>query len=331
MPHTGLEAKPTWQSVPLPVRRLTETTLGDRVSRASRVWGGYSPTPTFRLVLAGGRRAFFKGMDRHTNPFATKAFINELKSYEGLGKLASAWMPEFYGHFQYEDWMVMLLEDLGPKSVPPWTPIKTRQVCAGLADLHLATRDKEFPAWLPHLRERLPEFSWPRVLEDSRGFETIAATCGDKGQQAIAWLEAHYPLFVSLTENLAELGGPPVLLHGDVRSDNLRLVNGGLRLFDWPYATIGTAEWDLVEFAQTVQVEGGALPEQIVEWYGQSYPVNHDALLGHLAWFGAFFATLYWREEIPGLPRLRKFQRDQLRVLLYWLSRQLSLSPPDWL
>lgn len=331
MPHTGLEAKPNWQSLPREIRRLTETTLGEKVSRAAIVWGGYSPTPTFRLLLADGRRAFFKGLKREANPFATNAFINELKAYEGLAELASAWMPRFYGTFQHEDWLVMLLEDLGPKSVPPWTPLKTRQVSAGLAGFHLATRGKEFPAWIPRLSDRLPEFSWQRVLEDTKGFEIIAATCGDKGKEAISWLETHYPLFEKLSENLADRGGPPVLLHGDVRSDNLRLVNGGLRLFDWPYATVGTAEWDLVEFAQTVQVEGGARPEQVVEWYAQSYPVDRDALLGHMVWFGAFFAILYWQDEIPGLPRLRKFQRDQLRVLLNWLSRTLSLPPPDWL
>ena len=331
MPHSGVEDKPTWQSVPLNIRLQTEAALGQRVVRAARIWGGYSPTPTFRLALAGGKRAFFKGIFGATNDFATNAFKSELRSYEKLSPLVGKWMPGFFGSFQIDDWHVMLLEDLGPKSVPPWTPGKTRQVSSQLGDFHLETRDKTFPAWIQPLRERTPEFGWPRVVEDSRGFETIAAVAGDRRSEAVAWLEKAYPLFSSLSANIEERPGTPVLLHGDIRSDNLRLVNGRLKLFDWPYVNWGAAEYDLVEFAQSVTVDGGPLPEQVVEWYGQRYPVDPEMLTAYISWFCAFFATLFWQDELPGLPRLRKFQRDQLRVLLYWLCRRVEMPGPDWL
>jgi hypothetical protein len=331
MPHTGVEAKPTWQAVPLSIRRQTEATLGDRVVRASRVWGGYSPTPTFRLALAGGKRAFFKGVFGGTNRVATNAFKSELRSYEALSPLVGKWMPEFLGSFQLDDWLVMLLEDLGPRSVPPWTPALTRQVSAQLGDFHLETTRLAFPAWIEPLRERTPEFNWPRLAEDSRGFETIAATAGEKSREAVAWLDKNYALFAGLSANIEDRPATPVLLHGDIRSDNLRLVGGRLKLFDWPYVNRGAAEYDLVEFAQSVTVEAGPLPEKTVEWYCERYPVDPDLLTAYISWFCAFFATLYWRAELPGLPRLRKFQRDQLRVLLYWLCRRVEIPGPDWL
>ena len=60
MPRAGQEDKPTWQRVPSTVRRRIEAVLGARVSRALRSWGGYSPSATFRLALADGRRVFLK-------------------------------------------------------------------------------------------------------------------------------------------------------------------------------------------------------------------------------------------------------------------------------
>ena len=48
------------------------------------------------------------------------------------------------------------------------------------------------------------------------------------------------------------------LLHFDTRSDNLRLQSGGrLRLFDWPYASLGPPELDVAAFAQSITCEGG--------------------------------------------------------------------------
>ena len=60
MSRRGAEAKPAWRRVPRLVRRLTEDQLGAPVARATRVYGGYAPSATFRLLLAGGKRAFFK-------------------------------------------------------------------------------------------------------------------------------------------------------------------------------------------------------------------------------------------------------------------------------
>jgi hypothetical protein len=44
-----------------------------------------------------------------------------------------------------------------------------------------------------------------------------------------------------------------------------------------------------------------------------------------------FFAHHAWREPIPGLPRLRGFQRAQLKVSVAWAARRLDLPSPTWL
>src|SRR5436305_13735091 len=54
------EEKPQWSEVPPTVRAEAERRLGSRITRATRAYGGYAASATFRLVLANGKRAFFK-------------------------------------------------------------------------------------------------------------------------------------------------------------------------------------------------------------------------------------------------------------------------------
>jgi hypothetical protein len=77
-------------------------------------------------------------------------------------------------------------------------------------------------------------------------------------------------------------------------------------------------------------LEGGPDPEHFVDWYGERLPLHSVALDTAVAWLAGFFADLAWRPPIPGLPRLRAFQRQQLGMMLAWASRRLHLSEPAW-
>ena len=123
---------------------------------------------------------------------------------------------------------------------------------------------------------------------------------------------------------------PYAILHGDLRSDNLRFNRRHLYLFDWPAITVGRPEWDIVAFAQSVAVEEGPAPEQVMAWYGEKNSLNNDAVECALAWWLTFFANRAWRPEIPELPRVRRFQRQQLGVLASWATRQWSFPSSEW-
>lgn len=73
MSRTGAEAKLPWSSVPETTRQQVAVALGAPIARAARIWGGYAPTPTFRLILADGRRAFMKGTFAESNEFSRHA------------------------------------------------------------------------------------------------------------------------------------------------------------------------------------------------------------------------------------------------------------------
>src|SRR5256886_4774592 len=59
----------------------------------------------------------------------------------------------FRSAFDCSDWSVMLLEDLGPKTAPPWTPALARRVARALGRFHSSTLGVPLPDWLS-LRDR---------------------------------------------------------------------------------------------------------------------------------------------------------------------------------
>lgn len=330
MSRSGVEAKVPWREVPRPVRQQVEAALGAPVRRAVRIWGGYSPAPTFRLSLADGRRAFFKATHGSSNEFSTNALRFEERVYQELGDVLGEWMARYYATVHERDWHGLLLEDLGPKSAPPWTHGLARRVAQAMARFHRSTLDLNLPEWISRPPQRLAAENWQRVVERTRNFQTLAALAGEAAPEALAWLELASPTIGELMNGSVLAMEPFALLHGDLRSDNLRFRQGRLYLFDWPAITVGRAEWDMVAFAQAVTVEGGPLPEQVMTWYAEEFPVDAAAVESALAWWFAFFAAKAWREEIPGLPRVRRFQRQQLGVLAQWAARQWALPEPLW-
>jgi thiamine kinase-like enzyme len=297
-----------------------------------RVWGGYTPTPTYRLRLADERRAFFKAVGPDSNAFARAAHAREERVYLELADLITPWAPDFFGTFQRDAWQVILLEDLGPKSAPPWAPGLARRVARSFGEFHRATLGKPLPHWLPRPEQRLPLLDrlwlW---MEDPDQVRAVADLAGDFSNEAIRWLEAAAPILARASRGLVDAGPPVAFLHRDVRSDNLRWANGRLRLVDWPHVGVGPAEYDAAAFAQSVAAEDGPEAEQVMAWYAERAPVRPAVLDAAVATLAGFFAGEAWQPEIPGLPRLRPFQRRQLRVTLAWASQRLGLPDPTWL
>jgi Ser/Thr protein kinase RdoA (MazF antagonist) len=329
MSRTGVEPKPAWQTIPLQVRSAVEAELGAEVIRGARIWGGYSPAPTFRLRLADGRRVFFKATGPDDNQFSRAALVREERFYHHLEHVIAPWAPRLLAAIEEGGWRGLLLEDLGPKSVPPWTDASARGVARGFGDFHRSVANAPLPDWLlrygRHFKAEVRHWEWVAEAENA---ELVAALAGERADEARTWLCAHGPGLAKVTGGLLEVSDGLSLIHGDTRSDNLRWTAGRLRLFDWPHAGEGPPEYDLAAFAQTVTVEGGPEPEQVVAWYAERAPVREEVLDAAVAGVAGFFLDAAWRPEVPGLPRLRSFQRAQLRVTLAWAARRLRLPTP---
>jgi hypothetical protein len=323
----GVEPKPPWRALPAEVRRAVEEALGARVRRALRTWGGYAPTPTFRLALADGRSAFCKAVGPAANDFMRAALAGEERVYRELGHRIAPWAPGFLGSWRVGAWHGLLLTDLGPGGGLPRSAAGLRRLVHAYADFHRSSAGRDLPVWLPRPSASSP---WDR-LGSPAGAAAVAAALGERGPAAAAWLAAAAPRLATAAAALADPGLRRCLLHGDTRSDNLHWRGGRLRLFDWPFAAVGPAEWDLAAFAQAVAAEGGPGPAVLVAWYGERAPVAERALDAALARLAGYFLSQAWQPDPPGLPRLRAFQRRQADVSLRWAAARLGLPSPDWL
>jgi hypothetical protein len=314
------------------VRIATEETVGERIERGVRIWGGYTPTPTYRLRLADGRGVFFKAVGPASNAFSRAAHEREERVYRELADLITPWAPAFWGAFQSDAWQVILLEDLGPKSVPPWTQSLARHIARSFSDFHRTTLGRSLPDWLPSPERQLraQERLWGSATQPDN-LRSVADLAGNQASEALRWLEVAVPILSRTSHQLADAGPPFALLHRDLRSDNLRWVNGRLRLFDWPHVGIGPPEYDAAAFAQSVTAEDGPEPEQVVAWYAEGNTLRSNVLDASVAALAGYFLDQAWRAEVHGLPRLRQFQRRQLQVTLAWAGRRLQLPPPLWL
>jgi len=317
--------------VPVEVRREAERRLGGCVIRATRAYGGYAASATFRLRLSSGRRAFFKaGYPPPPGSGARFPVDREEQRYRGLARWMRGYAPRFHGSFRWEGWHVLLLEDLGPATMPPWTPSKTRRAARSYARFHRGTLGARLPRWLSRTQHAEFGGSW-RALASGGDLAQTASLARRRADEAREWLDVALPVLRETERDLGAARRPFVLLHFDTRSDNVRLVGDRLVMFDWPFASAGPAEFDVAAFAQAVAAEGGPAPERVIGWYEEVLRLRPRELNASLAGISGYFADRSWRPPIPGLPRLRSIQRRQFKASLAWAARRFDLPEPRWL
>jgi hypothetical protein len=304
--------------------------LGSPVTRAARVYGGYAPSATFRMILADGRPAFFKGVNATSNDYMRSALPREERVYRELSRFVNPWAPAFLGSFKRLDWHVLLLEDVGPQTMPPWSPAKARRAARSFAKFHASTQGRPLPRWLS--RSEHHEFAalW-RSLSDSGEIAKTAALARRRTDEAREWLDVALPLLRQNAERLVRLRAPHSLVHFDTRSDNTRLQADQLRMFDWNFACVGPHELDAAGFAQATEAEGGPPAERTMDWYAEVMPIRDLYVDASVAGIAGYFADRAWRPPIPGVPRVRAFQRRQLKVTLAWAAQRFALPEPRWL
>ena len=304
--------------------------LGSPVARAVRVYGGYAPSATFRMILADGRSAFFKGVNATSNDYMREALPREERVYRELNRFIDPWAPAFLGSFNRRDWHVLLLEDVGPQTMPPWSPAKARRSARSFAKFHASTHGRPLPRWLSRTEHHEFARFW-RSLAESGELAKTAALARRRADEAREWLDVALPLLRQNAERLVRLRPPHSLVHFDTRSDNTRLQADQLRMFDWNFACVGPHELDAAGFAQATEAEGWPAAERTMDWYAEVMPVRDLYVDSSVAGIAGYFADRAWRPPIPGVPRVRAFQRRQLKVTLAWAARRFALPDPRWL
>ena len=313
------------------VKAELATLLRSPVARADRAFGGYAPSATYRASLRSGRRVFLKG----TYPLPAGSHVQwtlerEERVYRECGSFMRPWAPRYLGSVRGDDWHVVVLEDVGPDTMPPWTAAKTRAASRSYASFHARTYRATLPRWLSRTEHHAFADFWTQLAEHGSIGDT-ASLAGRRVGEAEEWLDVALPVLRERSAQLKELRPPFAFLHFDTRSDNIRLQGRTLRLFDWNFACAGPHEFDVAAFAQSVAMEGGPAPESVLAEYERILPLRPAALDASLAGIAGYFADRAWRPPQPGLPRLRSVQRRQLKASLAWAARRFALPEPRWL
>lgn len=325
------EPKPEWSSVPPEVQLALAHKLGSPVSEASIAWGGYTPSASFIAQLEDGRRVFIKGAHPGQSSFGVAAFKAEQSIYLEYPQLSGI-APTYICDVQQGDWNLMVLEAIeGGEHLVPWTEAKLVAVFKTIHEL--SRRIPQPTPDMPRL-EKTPELT--DLMNGRAGWSVLLKA--DMLKQfynkftdpiaAKAWFEPILPRLALLECEVNQVGGRHQVLHVDLRSDNLLLrADGTAVLLDWPNLCWGPLVYDLCFFINSVVLEGYATHEELFALAGQVMDTEFEQqdLLRCLANMSGYFAASCVRPEVPALPRLRTFQRQQLMACLPLLQRVFDL------
>ncbi|HEX9889397.1 MAG TPA: class I SAM-dependent methyltransferase [Nitriliruptorales bacterium] len=282
------------------VRARVERLLGARVVAAHRPAGGFTSAGRWVVRLEDGTSAFVKiGTTADTATWVR----NE---HRWCSLIHADFVPEVLA-FDDGSPPVVVFEDLSRGHwPPPWRDGDAERVVETLGRVAATAVAGEVPALYDHWDRTA---GWRAVGDDPHPMLSIRL-CSPE------WLEAALPTLVE-AEAAAPLAGG-ALLHFDVRSDNLCLLDDRVVLVDWNMPVRGNAVFDLAAFAPSLRLEGGPLPEEIVP--------DQAELAASIA---GYFCARAGLPPIADAPRVRWIQERQARIALPWAARALGLPPPD--
>jgi Phosphotransferase enzyme family len=279
-------------------RRVTELLGAEVVSMRRIETLGYAAAFHGIAGLDDGRTVFVKaGAEEVTSGFLRE----EIVFYRAV---QAPFLPVFHGADD-RDPPLLVLEDLnGCFSAPPWTDDKVAAVVALLDELRATAPPPQLGS-AERYRAQWAD-GWDKVAEDPEPFLAL-------GLCSRRWLSESLPA-LSAAAKAAPLGGD-VLVHVDIRSDNLAFVDGRAKLVDWNFASAGDAKLDLACWLPSLHAEGGPPPEALM-------PEGGAELAALLAGVWGAVAGL---PPPPTAPGVRAVQIAQLRVALPWAARELGL------
>ena len=296
--------RPCWASLPAPFRDDIVALIGGAFVSDIPAHGGFSSAYA-GTVTTTADRAFVKAAaaDGHGDSLLFLA-----REAAVLAHLTTPLAPRLLGHLHGEHGTAVAIETVdGHHPGAPWTTADLHTVAESLRELASTAA----PAGLPAAQiSMLPGFT---------RWHDIARTPGLRGALPAGLVEKVNRL-IDVERGFTEAVRGDVLVHDDVRADNILIENGRARLLDWPHARRGAPWIDLPCLLPSIEAAGGPS-------CADAYPLflDHGApaakeLLPVIAGFASY---LWWEQaqpEIPELPGLRAFQRAQALPALRWVS-----------
>lgn len=303
-------SRPPYSSLPHEVQAWVAEVLGSPVVTSSSEPGGFSPGVAARVGCSSGRRAFVKAVSAEVNPDTPGLHRREASVTAALPPGVGA--PALLGSYDDGTWVALVFDEVeGRPPAVPWVPAEL-DALLGLLD-RLAAELTPSPVDVGYLVEDRA-LSWT-------GWQDLASS----GVPLSPVEEAHLDELVALERAWPEVARGETLLHNDVRGDNVLITPAGEAvLVDWPWASRGAAFVDVVLFAPTVGLDGGASPEEVVQATAVGRAADPYAVDVAAAAFTGLMQHRHRQPPPPGLPTVREFQARQGQAGLRWLAQRLK-------
>ncbi len=299
-----------WARVPAAVQAWAAGVGGGPPEDVRDVSGGFSPGAT-AVLKCPGRSVFMKAVGAELNPESPGMHRREAVISSSLP--AAPQFPRLLDTYDDGAWVALAFDAVdGRPPGHPWDLDELRAVAGSLEALHVALTPCPLSALESAADYLQTEFGGWKKLASLHAPPARLDSWTVRNLGRLAELESAWP---------AALEGQ-TLIHGDIRSDNLLLSEDGVVFVDWPHAAVGTPVFDLVAWAPSVVLEGGPLPEDLLDFHAPSRRADPDVITTLLAAVSGFFVEHSLRPSPPGLPTVRAFQAAQGGEALAWLRRR---------
>lgn len=289
----------------LAIKRIQEIVGADYAVKP--LDGGFSGAGKFTAESPSGSEKLFVKYSEVDNSLAPpRKYVDwlnqEIDVMASMGE--QPFVPSVIKAYKGDEYSVLAINQLEwPNKQITWTMENVQKVLKVVRQLKdVRTSDK--PAIPPpDAGEQNP---WKDVFEQIKSSDPSPYA-------SRAWLEQIRTRVLALDPT--ELLTPKDFVHGDLRSDNIRLGDGlPTVLVDWTFAGMGNHDLDIAYWLPSVKMEGGPEPWEIM-------PNRPDLAMMVV---GYFFARAML-PEIPDAPMVRTIQRKQLIAALPWLAHELNV------
>lgn len=253
------------------LRERVEAVVGKSIVDCKRPQAGQTLAERFVVKLQGGGGVFAKAaVDEQTEQWLRAEHLVLTSVREDFVPVVVEWLePE-------EGFPILLTEDLSDAHWPAdhW-PVNWR---TGQMDALIRVLERlaevSAPSGLPAMGETGGNAIWRGIEVDAEEFLRLGL-CSE------TWLMQALPALIE-AEMAVDLRGD-VLVHDDVRSDNLCFLGDRLVLVDWSQAMRGHGEYDRTKTLPTLTLEGGPEPYEIMPNAG-SWAARGCAVSAQRAW-----------------------------------------------
>lgn len=299
--------RPTWTTLPPSLRAQIVSAIGGDFVGDEPAHGGFSASYAGVVTTTAGN-AFVKACAADWHADSLYFLREEMRT---LAHLPSSVAPRLLAAMDDSVGTALVIEAIdGYHPGQPWTTEDLHAVARALRNLSSTPA----PLEMPRAEDRMiPGFTrWSEIAADPHLLEALPHGLSERT-----------PQLLRIEDGFRDALHGDVIVHDDVRADNILISDGRAHLLDRPRARRGAAWIDLPCLLPSIEASGGPSCEEAWAVFEEHEAPPQSVLLPVISAFASFLWYQQALPEIPQLPGLREFQRAQAIPALRWLATLL--------